>query len=180
VLHRSVHARVFYSLVRTSCCARGRRESKCSLELHTVDVDINIRQTNADRNTINPFSHPGRFGRVHRLCGLALLVWLVVGVSDISMNWLNKRTFAYDVVLGVLGIVTTASAAYEFNVVTHQRDKIALLRGQTHSQVSAAVHCLLRFSDIAFVFANVCLHGQCAALAVTLPLVLPACVHILL
>ena len=57
----------------------------------------------------------------HRLLGLFLLLWQSYGVLSFS-NILFARPksyFVYDIVLGVLGTLTTLSAAYEFQFGSH-------------------------------------------------------------
>ena len=57
----------------------------------------------------------------HRLLGLFLLLWQSYGVLSFSNILLArpKSYFVYDIVLGVLGTLTTLSAAYEFQFGSH-------------------------------------------------------------
>ena len=56
-----------------------------------------------------------RFGRSHRLCGLALLLWLLLGLADMQLRLLPPHMFlAFDAMLGIMGTATTVSAAYHF------------------------------------------------------------------
>lgn len=70
-----------------------------------------------------------RYGRRHRVCGALYLIWLLVGVLDLARRYLqnvvhealvpthelySKWYIIYDAVLGVLGILLTVSAAFDF------------------------------------------------------------------
>ena len=57
----------------------------------------------------------------HRLCGLCLLLWHLYGILSFSniIFQTPKSYFMYDIVLGFLGILTTISAAYDFNFGVH-------------------------------------------------------------
>ncbi len=62
-----------------------------------------------------PRMFTGRFARRHRLCGLGLLLWLVLGFAD-ALLWGGALVpdLLYDCALGVLGTATTISAANDF------------------------------------------------------------------
>ena len=57
----------------------------------------------------------------HRLCGLCLILWHLYGILSFSniIFQTPKSYFMYDIVLGFLGILTTISAAYDFNFGVH-------------------------------------------------------------
>ena len=62
-----------------------------------------------------PRMFTGRFARRHRLFGLGLLLWLVLGFAD-ALLWSGALVpdLIYDCALGVLGTATTISAANDF------------------------------------------------------------------
>lgn len=61
----------------------------------------------------HPGMFAGRYGRRHRLIGLSLLCWLVLGFVDAAVGPLLDR-LVYDSMLGALGIATTLTAAMDF------------------------------------------------------------------
>lgn len=67
---------------------------------------------------VSPSMFVGRFARTHRLAGLALLLWLLLGaallLTDAQLS--SRACVAYDAVLGALGVFATASAASDFRV----------------------------------------------------------------
>lgn len=60
----------------------------------------------------------------HRLFGLFLLLWQSYGILSFSeiLFVRSKSYFVYDIVLGVLGTLTTLSAAYEFQFGNHVKN----------------------------------------------------------
>lgn len=72
-----------------------------------------------------------RYARRHRVCGLLYLAWLITGLLDLANTAVQQDHynqphsplfyFAYDVILGALGIALTLSAAYDFS--SHSRIK---------------------------------------------------------
>lgn len=59
-------------------------------------------------------------GRSHRICGAAHLCWLSLGAISViqprydNYNFWKTKCLLYDIVLGILGIVTTVTAARDF------------------------------------------------------------------
>ena len=78
-----------------------------------------------------------RYARRHRICGLMYLVWLMAGIIHLGLStlamqgqgkqqgtmqeWPSIGYLCYDVVLGVLGVALTLSAAFDFS--SHGRIK---------------------------------------------------------
>ncbi|KAG8470789.1 hypothetical protein KFE25_009210 [Diacronema lutheri] len=56
----------------------------------------------------------GRYGRRHRLFGAAYLAWLLVGFADVAAPTGTFSRVAFDVVLSLLGLALTLSAAFDF------------------------------------------------------------------
>lgn len=61
----------------------------------------------------NPRMFTKRHGRLHRVMGLCYFVWLGAGFVD-SFIRLPVDRFLYDAVLGILGVILTLTAAFEF------------------------------------------------------------------
>ena len=55
-----------------------------------------------------------RHGWLHRVAGGALLAWLLLGAATIPYTPQRHFCLCYDVILGVLGIVVTLTAAHDF------------------------------------------------------------------
>lgn len=56
----------------------------------------------------------GRYGRRHRLTGIAYLMWLLLGYADLFVLGGVMPRLTYNVVFSVLGILLTLSAAFDF------------------------------------------------------------------
>eukprot|EP00310_Coccolithus_braarudii_P022741 CAMPEP_0183346368 /NCGR_PEP_ID=MMETSP0164_2-20130417/11517_1 /TAXON_ID=221442 /ORGANISM="Coccolithus pelagicus ssp braarudi, Strain PLY182g" /LENGTH=291 /DNA_ID=CAMNT_0025517637 /DNA_START=69 /DNA_END=944 /DNA_ORIENTATION=+ len=67
----------------------------------------------------------GRYGRRHRLAGLALLTWHVVGISLLLIRISDCTCICYDLVLGLLGIAATVSAARDFETAHRRASNVA-------------------------------------------------------
>ena len=73
-----------------------------------------------------------RFGRRHSAAGAAYLTWIALGIFDLGQRTAHneltacRRTqyFLYDMFLGLLGIVVTLSAAFDF-----KHDKVVNPKG---------------------------------------------------
>ena len=131
----------------------------------------------------HPGMFTGRFARRHRLFGLALLCWLLLGFADALRppeRPLLPRLL-YDVVLGTLGTATTLSAAADFRVAHAKAENVAsgTLAEEatvTHNEmVEHAFYQLLNLAQILYLHALAAARAwapwQRAALAlgVTLP-----------
>lgn len=54
-------------------------------------------------------------GRRHIMTGMVYLGWLLMGFSNASFQHPGLNTFAYDIMLGMLGTALTLTAAFDFN-----------------------------------------------------------------
>eukprot|EP01040_Poterioochromonas_malhamensis_P004747 gene4747-5094_t len=103
-----------------------------------------------------------RHGRYHAMFGLFYLVWITYGFSDLFFSTAAKSNyiyFLYDGVLGLLGIVLTLLAAYEFqhknvtNVASGTLDEHATV---TYSEmIEHSFYQLLNLFQIIFLHAMI-------------------------
>ena len=105
-----------------------------------------------------------RHGRRHRVCGLLYLCWLAVGVGECVAGFrpTAARAVAFDVALGALGVLATASAAADFGRVAASATSGTLDADATVTRSEMVEHAFYQGLNVAQV---VGLHAAASARA---------------
>jgi hypothetical protein len=62
----------------------------------------------------NPYIFIKKYGRNHAITGIGYLIWLLVGYIELLFNIEIISIIVYHIILGVLGIILTLTAYYDF------------------------------------------------------------------